>query len=444
MNLCVEEIVEAIGGRLPPRRSSISGVSTDTRSLRRGEVFFALRGETYDGHDFVTEAVKKGASYLVTDRPTSYPDRTIQVPDTLYGLGDLAKYYRRTSRAKVIAVTGSNGKTTTKEMAYAILSARNNTHKSPASFNNLIGVPLTVFGLTPTHRYAVMELGMNRTGEIARECEIAQPDLGIVTNVAPAHLGFFRSLTRIAEAKGELLAYMRSGKTVFLNIDDLRVSRLRNITDAHVTTFSVKKPSDYQAKEVELLDDEVRFRLRNTDFSIPVGGIENVYNALAALAVTHSVGVEMDESRGLLRRFVLPRLRGRVKVRGGVTIINDSYNSNPSSLKAALTRLHHKNALRKIAVLGDMLELGSRARRYHLQLGRFAMSRCDLLVAVGELARYFVEGANNSNALHFSDRSGAMEFLKKTVRPGDAVLIKGSRLMRMEEITDAILASIPS
>ncbi len=444
MNLCAEEIADAIGGRLPGRLSRISGVSTDTRLLRSGDIFFALKGENYDGYQFIADAVKKGASYLVTDRSTPYLDRTIQVPDVLLALGDLAQYYRGRFQAKVVAVTGSNGKTTTKEMLYAILSSRSPTHKSPESYNNLIGVPLTIFGFEPRHRFAVMELGMNRPGEIARECAIAQPDLGIVTNVAPAHLGFFKSLNRIAEAKGELLRYMQRGKTVLLNVDDVRVSRLRSLTDAGIITFSVKRPSHYRATGIRLLKTGIRFRLKGIDFVVPVLGIENVYNAVAALAAADALGVKMEDACPALGKFTPPRLRGGIQVRGGVTLINDSYNSNPSSLKGALRRLHLQDGQRKIAVLGDMLELGSHARRYHLQLGRIAMNCCDILVAVGESARYFVEGAANSHSHHFGDKREAIHFLKETVRPGDAILVKGSRRMKMEEIADAILASLSS
>lgn len=444
MNLCVEEIVDAVGGRLPGRRSRISGVSTDTRLLRPGDVFFALKGENYDGYEFIADAVKKGASYVVTDRSTPYPHRTIRVQDVLLALGDLARHYRQRFQAKVVAVTGSNGKTTTKEMLYAILSSKSPTHRSPESYNNLIGVPLTIFRFQPSHRFAVMELGMNRPGEIARECEISQPDLGIVTNVAPAHLGLFGNLNSIAEAKGELLRYMQRGKTVLLNVDDIRVSRLSSLTDAEIITFSVKKPSHYRATGIRLLNTGIRFCLKETDFSVPVLGIENIYNAVAALAAAHVLGVKTEEACRTLREFTPPRLRGRTQVRGGVTLINDSYNSNPSSLKYALKRLHLKDGKRKIAVLGDMLELGGHSRRYHLQLGRIAMNHCDVLVAVGESARYFAEGARNSHAYHFGDKSEAIDFLTETVRPGDVVLVKGSRLMRMEEIADAILAALSS
>lgn len=442
MNLSIAEVVKVVKGRFHGRIHPILGITTDTRSLHEGETFFALKGKNFDGHRFIPEAIRKKASYVVSEKPTPFPERTIQVQDTLHALGELARYYRSKLELKVVGITGSNGKTTTKEMTHAILSCKVPTHKSPASYNNLVGVPLTIFELKPRHQFAVIELGMNKIGEIARECEIILPDLGVLTNIAPVHIGFFGSIKNIAKAKAELLNWLDSDKAVLLNGDDPRVVRLSKFTQAKVYKFSVKNPSDYRATRVRLFKDRLEFSLKNTDFRVQALGIENVYNALAAIGVGELCGVSLNEMKDVLHEFQLPNLRATVHTHRGVTIINDSYNSNPWALKGALKWLELANGKRKIVVLGDMLELGKHSKKYHLQIGRLAKNRCDLLIGVGELAKYFKDGMQTKNAYYFSSKKKTVQFLKDLIKPGDIILIKGSRLMQMEEISDALLAFI--
>jgi len=442
MQLFTDEIVKAMNGRSDGTRRPIHGVTTDTRSLRKGDLFFALRGPKFDGHRFIPDAISKNASYVVSEEPTAFPGRTILVEDTLYALGELARYYRSKLKLRIVAITGSNGKTTTKDMTAAMLSSKAPTHKSPASYNNLIGVPLTILQLEPRHKFAVVELGMNRRGEIARECDIIRPDLGVLTNIAPAHIGFFGSLSEIAEAKAELLTHLDHDKIALLNGDDSRVIGLSGSTRAKVIMFSIRNRSEYRATGVKYLKDRLRFRVKETTFEMEALGIENIYNALAAIGVGDISGISFDSMRDILKDFRLPHLRGTVQRNGGVTVINDSYNSNPSSLKAALRWLKLLEGKRKIAVLGDMLELGIHGKKYHLQAGRMARDHCDLLVGVGDLARYFCEGMGTRNAHHFSTREEALRFLKELVTPGDVLLVKGSRLMKMEKIADALLAFV--
>lgn len=443
MNLSVAEVVKAINGHFCGSRNlPIFGVSIDTRKLREGEIFFALRGKNFDGHQFIPEAIQKRASYVVSEISTPFRERTILVQDTLYALGELARYYRSKFDLKVVGVTGSNGKTTTKEMIHKILSCKAPTQKSPASYNNLVGVPLTVFGLKTHHRFAVVELGMNRAGEIARECEIILPDLGVLTNIAPAHIGFFGSIKNIAKAKAELLTRLDSNRVALVNGDDARVVKLAERTRAKVYKFSIKNRSDYRASRVELLKGRVKFRLKGVDFDIQTIGIENVYNAIAAIGVGNILGVSMEEMKDVLKRFKTPHLRATVHTRGGITIIDDSYNSNPSSLKGALKWLALLDGKRKIAVLGDMLELGKKSKKYHIQSGRLAKKYCDLLIGIGETARHYTEGMGSENSYYFSSKEKALQFLKQLIKPGDSILIKGSRLMQMEEIADALLAFI--
>jgi len=444
MDLSIDEVVEALNGRFNGRTYPIRGVTTDTREMRKGDIFFALKGPNFDGHQFIPEAIEKGASYVVSEQTTRYPDRTIVVQDTLRALGDLAKRRRRMFDLKVIAVTGSNGKTTTKEMIHAMLSSEGPAHKSQSSYNNLVGIPLTVFELTTAHRFAVLELGMNKAGEIARETEIIRPDVGVLTNIAPAHIGPLGSLSNIIKAKAELFDRLGKNHTAFINGDDTRAMKVAERTRARTCTFSVKAKSDYRATRLKLLWDRTEFSLRDMRFEIHALGIENVYNALAAIGVADVCGVGLHVMEKILRDFRPPHLRATVQTRGEVTIINDSYNSNPSSLKWALRWLTLSDGRRKIAVLGDMLELGESARRYHLQLGRFARNHCDMLIGVGALSKYLAEGMGTRRARYFENKEEALRFLKRTVRPGDAILIKGSRLMRMEDLARALLASLSS
>ena len=425
-------------------------IATDSRTLTGGELFVALRGERHDAHDHAAAAIAAGAAGLVVERPVALDDgrdaTVLQVPDTLRALQDLAADLRRRSAPCVLAITGSNGKTTTKEMLAAILGAAGGAAsvlKTSANLNNLIGVPLTLLGLTGAERHAVVEMGMSVPGEIWRLTEIADPDVGVITNVGPAHLEGVGSLAGVARAKGELFARMRAGATAVANAEDTRVAALADAFPGRVVRFGA---GCEVAAEVVRCDAAGRaaFRLRvggaATEVHLRIPGAHNVQNALAAAAAAHAVGIGIEAIRAglLLTEPVGSRMRV-LTLPGGVTILDDSYNANPASVAAALRSLAASQAARRIAVLGDMLELGPASAELHGAIGRLvAELGIDELYVYGTHARDTAAGAAAGRApaaIHVAASHAAIaQALARSARAGDWILIKGSRGQRMEEV----------
>lgn len=439
MKLRIEEVVSAVGGRFKKNQTPISGISTDSRTIRPGEVFIALRGRRYDGHNFIEDALNKRASYVVAEKESG--NKTIIVNDTMRALGDLAGYYRRKFDVKVVAVTGSNGKTTTKDMIAAVLKTKFRVLKSHESYNNLVGVPLTIFALKKSHSFASLELGMSAPGEIKRLCEIVLPQTGVITNIGPAHLEYLISIERIADAKFELVNFLKEDDIVVVNGDDPIVLKKSKSARCKLFKFGIKNEADYVATDIKIISKMTSFFCNGVRFNIPLMGIQNVYNAIASIAVGDIYGIDSKTSKDALENFVPPKLRGEVKQRKGITIIDDSYNSNPASLRYALENLTTIGGSRKIAVLGDMLELGAKSREFHLKLGKDASHFANVLVAVGGEARYFKEKFDGE-AFYFSTKKEALKFLQSFVKKGDTVLVKGSRAVGLEELSDALLAFI--
>ena len=453
-----QEIVEATGGRLLSMagelrlgRLLIKGVSTDSRSISPGEVFFALRGPRFDGHEFVEQALRKGGAAAVVSGEwwhshtpgKEFPAPLITVPDSLTALQDLAKYYRRKFTVTLVAITGTNGKTTTKDMVAAVLSARFRTMKTEGNFNNHIGVPLTLLRLSLGDQMAVVEMGMSGPGEIRRSAEIALPQLGLITNIGPAHLQQLRSVERIAKAKIELLEMLPSEGRAFLNADDKRLMDQRVIPPSRVVTFGLGQGADYRAIRSGTPDGvRTDFEVSGLGhFQIPTLGRHNVYNALAAIAVGRVVGLSAGLIQEALKGFSPSPMRMKRTEIEGVVILNDAYNANPSSMRAALEVLSSLKAEgRRIAILGDMLELGPEGPQFHRELGQFvAKSGVQWLVTVGGLAEDIARGALQEGFLpdqiaRFIDASQAAEWLKYLLRPGDLVLLKGSRGVHLEDI----------
>lgn len=433
------------------------GISTDTRTLGAGDLFVALKGPRYDAHDFLGEALEKGAWGLLVERGrwrreevsrrvVSYPDRTIVVvDDTERALGDLAASHRSRLDVKVIAITGSNGKTTTKEMAAAIAGERWDVHKTRGNLNNLIGLPLTVLGLEERHQAAVLEMGMNRRGEIRRLAEIARPDVGVVTTVGPVHLEHLGGIEEVAKAKAELVAAIGAGGTAVLNADDPRVAALALSTGERVLTFGLSGGADFRGEEVTAEPTGTSFRLScplgKARLAIPFFGEHNVSNALAAAAAAYALGAELEEMvKGLESVLPVPMRFTLLSFEGGVRVVNDAYNANPDSMRAALRSLTLlTGGGRRGAVLGDMLELGKDSVRAHRNLGAEAAAALDFIVAVGDLADETVRGAVESGFDRDRTRSvpncrDAAEILKEWILPGDLILLKGSRGVALEEV----------
>jgi UDP-N-acetylmuramoyl-tripeptide--D-alanyl-D-alanine ligase len=452
MKLTLREIAHIAGGTLCPAgaRATVTGISTDSRTVGRGELFVPLRGERFDGHDFLGQAARLGAAACLSEEVLAgFPVPVIRVEDTLLALGNLAAALRSDFSGPVVAVTGSSGKTTTKEMLSAILSLSDAGLKTAGNFNNLIGLPLTLFRLEPAHRWAILEMGMSARREIARLAEIADPSVGVITNVGPAHLETLLNLDGVARAKGELFAALKPGGTAVINADDELVSQLPVANGVKKLLFGTSSAAQVRAEKIEVMGEAVRFRLIAPEgerlVTLKAPGRHNVSNALAAAAAAISVGVEVDLIVRGLETFT--PVSGRMEVvRGedGVLFIEDGYNANPLSVRVALEALDEMGGSgRRVAVLGDMLELGSAAAGFHRETGWVAAKRCDYLLLMGEMAGHTSAGARErgmqgERVRVVGSHDEAAAHLRGILRPGDRVLIKGSRGMKMEKIGAAL------
>jgi len=436
----------------------VARISTDTRTVGRGDCFIALRGARFDGHEFLNEAAERGASAAVVAYPTisainSPSVALLQVPDTLTALHKLATSYRRLMppAARVIAISGATGKTTTKEMLAAVLSQRFRVVKTPANNNNHIGVPQTVIALAEERGdFGVIELGSNHPGEMRVLAEIVQPDVCIVTNIGPAHVEFFGDEAGVAKEEGTPLEFLpRDGQSyAVLNADDPWFNELRSRTRANIVTVGIENFADIRASEIKINWD-VKFKLniakKHDDVIIRLKtlGRHQICNALQAAAVGYMQGMDLDEIREGLENVVYPKMRMELKQVGGICFVNDCYNANPSSMRAALQMLRETPcAGRKIAVLGDMLELGAHTQRAHLDIGAAAAnSGLAALVTVGQAARWIAEGAAEAGmemqrVVPVLSAAEAAEALRSLVGEGDMVLLKGSRRVGLEKVLE--------
>jgi len=449
-----ENISRAVGGELMQgtAETAFTGISTDTRTLVSGACFFALVGPNFDGHRFIADALVKGATGLVVSQDIEAPSEVavIRVDDTLTALGDLARWTLQERGVPVIAVTGSTGKTTTKEMLFEIMNKHlpDRVLRNEGNFNNLIGLPLTVFGLTAAHELAVLEMGMSMRGEIRRLAQIARPHIGVITNVSAVHLEHLKTIGAVAEAKGELLEDFGADNIAVLNADDPRVSRMGEDKDFARVMFSVDPASEAAVKALQIeprgfegIDAMLRVGDDGVDVSLSCFGRHNVTNALAAAAAAHAYGVPAATIAAGLQAFRPPAMRSRVLNIFGITVIDDTYNANPRSMDAALAALSElAGAGRKIAVLGDMFELGDEAKAAHRRLGRHAAKvGIDRLILLGEWAGLVAEGAREETMEEqaitvAADHTGIVDDLRGSAKRGDVILVKGSRGMRMERV----------
>jgi UDP-N-acetylmuramoyl-tripeptide--D-alanyl-D-alanine ligase len=464
-SMSAQEIIHATGAEtlstsaeLDLARLKIEGVSTDSRSIANGDIFFALRGERFDGHDFVNHALSKGGVAAVVSREwireqnqsKRFSAPLLVVADPVRALQDLAGHYRRKFSVTVIGITGTNGKTTTKDMVAAVLSAGFRTMKTEGNFNNHIGVPLTLFELSSGDQMAVVEMGMSGPGEIRRSAKISLPQYGLVTNIGPAHLEQLKSLENITRAKFELLEMLPADGVVFLNADDKRLMAQKVVPPSRVITFGMAPEANYRAIRVGSPNGQrTNFWVDNLgQFQIPTLGRHNVYNALGAIAVGREVGLSVSLIRAALEDFSPSPMRMKRLVIEGVVILNDAYNANPASTRAAIEVLSDLKAEgRKIAVLGDMLELGPQGPRLHRQLGHLvAKSGIDMLVVVGEMAKRIAQGAiqegfEPQRVVRCADANQAAEYLKNRLQPRDVILLKASRAVSLEEILPLLWSS---
>ncbi|MFZ5799871.1 MAG: UDP-N-acetylmuramoyl-tripeptide--D-alanyl-D-alanine ligase [Candidatus Omnitrophota bacterium] len=426
------------------------GISLDSRTLCRGELFLALRGNNFDGHNFLGVAIKKGSSALIVSSQQRVPARApipvILVKDTLRALGVLARFHRKRFKIPVIAVTGSNGKTTTKDMVAQLLKEKYRVLKNEGTKNNQVGVPMTLLRLNAKHQAAVLELGSNHFGEIDYLGKIVLPDIAVITNIGPSHLKFFKTLSGVAKEKLSLLNSLSKKGAAIINGDDpfLRQRRRRGLW---MITFGIKNQGDFSAGAIVRKGDRTEFLLnRQYKISLNSPSISNVYNALAAVACARWLRISFWEISRALKRFHFPSGRLQIRRSNGIRVIDDTYNANPLSLHYAVEVLKgYDSARRRILVCADMCELGERALDLHQQVGRYiAASRIDLLITVGELGRYIAQGAKAagfslSRLRHFISTEDAGHHIAGLVRRGDTVLIKGSRAMGMEAVVSKLM-----
>ncbi len=446
---------EAIGGKLKPAVGTVAQLSdtglgpvvTDSRQVEPGDVFWAIRGRRYDGTNFAAEALRRGAAGVIVRRKVKVPaDRwMITVSDTQQALWQWAAWHRRRFGGTVIGVTGSVGKTTTRQMIDTVLRARLAGSASPRNYNNHIGVPLSMLAIEPEHDYAVLELGASSAGEIAALSELCAPKLGVITHVGDAHLGGFGSRQGIAQSKAELLAALpENGRAVL--VDDPWVRQMAKHCKAPITWVGRASDCDVRAENVLSVAGTLSFTVRDTEFRLPVWGKHHLGGALVAVAVGRALGFDLDDLAESLAQFNPLPMRCEVVDIRGATVINDTYNASPTAMRAALELLRDfDTAGRRIVVCGDMAELGDEATSLHRRLGNeiVTIGRADMLIACGQFARDVVEGARlaglpANRTIPCRNANEAMPFVGQAVLPGDVALVKGSRVMAMERVVEAL------
>jgi len=448
VDFTIEQIKEATGAvSKKTAATSFNGIVTDTRQISPGCLFVALKGERFDGHSFVAKAVEAGAAgVLVSSEIGEVNAAVLEVPDTLLAYQDLARAYRKRFAVPVVAITGSNGKTTTKDLTAAVLSGRWNVLKTEANFNNEIGLPLTLMGLEAKHQAAVVEMGMRGFGQIQALARIAEPTIGIVTNVGETHMELLGSLENIAKAKAELVEMIEPSGTVILNADNAFVLQMREKSKARVVTFGIASLADVMAKDIRTVGNSMEFSCSYgktiEKFVLPMVGRHNVYNGLAAITTGFVLGLSAAEIQRGLDSFEATKMRFEYKKVKDYHVINDAYNASPMSMTAAIETLAEVSKGRKIAVMGDMLELGSVSKEAHEQVGRELVAKgVDALLTRGEMGLYIAEAAKAaglSQVCSCDSHAEAGRMLKKILQPGDTILFKGSRGMQMEKIIDLL------
>ncbi len=447
----LERIARITGGTFSGKKTNcaVAGISTDSRNMVPGALFIPLRGERFDGHNYLSQAVKNGAAACLSEdvvEGLSVP--VVRVANTLKALGDIAAAWRLQLRGPLIAITGSAGKTTTKEMLASILEQTGQGLKTAGNFNNLIGLPLTLLRLTEGDQWAVIEMGTSALGEIERLTEIAQPTIGIITNVGPAHLATLHGLDGVSRAKGELFAGLKGG-TAVINLDDSRVACLPVANGVKKLTYGTAATADVRAVNIVAGDTSTSFDLviagRRETVKLSVPGVHNVHNALAAAAAASDVAVPLALIASGLAGFT--PVQGRMNLSPlpcGGSLLDDSYNSNPLSAKAALAALANlKGGGRRVAVLGDMLELGANAAALHEDVGSESAKVADLVIAVGEFAENLCAAARRAGlrtdqVVAMNDAEEVVAYLKENQRPGDLILVKGSRGIRLDKVAAAL------
>ncbi|MGQ3686164.1 MAG: UDP-N-acetylmuramoyl-tripeptide--D-alanyl-D-alanine ligase [Candidatus Loosdrechtia sp.] len=448
--LSLEEVVKAVSGNLISangRIPVINGISTDSRNMKTGDLFFALKGKQYNGHQFVPQAIHAGAAAVVVSEENKSELKNkdcpvIRVSDTITALGDLAKYYRQKLDTKIIGITGSTGKTTTKEMAYHLLSHFGHTVRSQKSFNNFIGVPLTLFEIENNHRYGILEMGTNAPGELKRLSGIGNPDVAVILTISKAHLEGLGDIEGVARAKAEILENLRSNGVFVYNADNSWCVKIAGSFRGMSVSFGFSPSSLIRCTEVKKRENSYNLVINHyLEVSFPVTGYHNIHNCLASFAICHALGQDLRNLKEAFSSFELPSMRMEQQTIGAFTIINDAYNANPESVSAALQYLNEIDTKgRKVFICGDMLELGQESALLHKEIGeKVARFTIDLLWTVGDHAYEIAKAAKLSGMpeeriMSFKNVDGISDSELHHLQENDVIVIKGSRSMHMENI----------
>lgn len=442
----LQEAAAALGLPQMQAQAILADVCTDTRKIQSGSLFVCLRGERFDGHSFASQAAQLGAAALLVDHPVDADVPQLVVTDTGKAMLQLAGWYRRRFQLPVVGLTGSVGKTTTKEFIALVLGAKYNTLKTQGNLNNEIGVPQMLFRLEDSHTAAVIEMGMNHFGEISRLTRAVAPTVGLITNIGVSHIENLGSRAGILQAKLEILEGMAPDAPLIVNMDN-DMLRTVKLGDRPLLTFAIDDQSaDFTATDIAEQGSTTTFTVHHSTFTqpvtIPTVGIHNVYNALAAMAVGYVTGVDPAAAASALANYVPAGMRQNLVQVGGVQVIEDCYNASPDSMRAALQTLGKLPVHRRYAVLGAMLELGDYAKEAHTQVGKMAAENgIDGVLAYGADAAYIVEAAKQAgleNARLFDTKEALAQSLAQQVQPGDGVLFKGSRGMHLEDVMHTV------
>ena len=445
--MSLEAIAEMIGAVLPDASGTVSGWSIDSRTIERGDCFFALRGPSHDGHDYIASVFERGAAVAIVERKSDAAGVQLQVPDTTLALQTLGRGARQRWGGTVVGVTGSAGKTTTKDTIASLLATTFPTGRNFGNLNNHLGLPLSILRLPEDSEVAVLEMGMNHEGEIRELAGIAGPQIGVVTNVGWAHAeNFADGVEGIARAKSELVQALPREGTAVLNADDPRVRGFSRLHAGRSVLFGMSEGAEVRAEDVKLTPDGTQFRALGVEFESPLAGRHGVSNVLAGIAVAHAMGIAPERLRDAVRTLTPGKMRGERSVRNGITIIDDCYNANPEAMISMLELLRDTPASRRIAVLGEMLELGREAGTLHRKIGRFAAEQgIHAIFGIRGAGRWMVDeaiaaGLSSGAASFFETPEEAGEVLRHYLKPGDAVLFKGSRGVHVERALETAFA----
>jgi UDP-N-acetylmuramoyl-tripeptide--D-alanyl-D-alanine ligase len=445
MTVSVPFIAKAIGAAAPASEATISGWSIDSRTLNPGDCFFALHGPLHDGHDHIAKVFEQGASLAIVEHPIENAGMQLVVSDTTLALEQLGRAVRNRWTGTAIAVTGSAGKTTTKDTIASLVATRCRTGRTIGNFNNHLGVPLSILRLPDDARVAVLELGMNHAGEIRSLARIAKPSVGVVTNVGWAHTeNFADGIEGVARAKRELIEELPPEGVAVLNADDPYVREFANVHPGPSILFGFSEDAEVRAEDVKYSAAGARFRCLGVEFESPLAGRHGVSNVLAGIAAARALRIAPETLRDAVRSLSTGKMRGERCERNGILFINDCYNANPEAMRSMLELLHDTQAGRRIAVLGEMLELGREAETLHRGIGRFAAEQgIHAVIGIRGAARFMVDearkcGMSDSAALFFDSPEEAGQFVRAMARPGDAILFKGSRGVQVEKALDQV------